>query len=98
MVWSPLSLAASTLLLPLQLLEHGVEAAEVAFPVSAVALQPSVGFREGCCFEAARPPLGVASARDERGAFEHLAGLGDRRLADVDGGGKRRRGIVARCG
>src|SRR3989442_13958306 len=97
MVVSPLSPAASMPLLRLQLLEHGVEPSEVAFPVSAVGLPPPRGFPQRPGVEPARPPPCVAAAGDEPRAPPPLEGLGDCRLADVAGGGRPRGRGLAPC-
>jgi hypothetical protein len=61
-----------------------VEAPELAFPELPVLLEPLVDLPERRGDERARAALGVASARDEAGALEHLEVFGDRGLAQVE--------------
>ena len=68
----------------------GVEAVEAAFPELPVVLQPVRGVLERLGLQPARPPLCVASARNQSGVLEHLQVLGDRRQADRE----RRRDLV----
>ena len=53
-----------------------------------VALEPCGRGGERLRLEPARPPLGVAAARDQPGALEDLEMLGDRRLAHGEGLGE----------
>src|SRR5207248_5506102 len=64
-----------------QLIEQVVQALEVGLPEFAVAFEPFVGLRERLGFDAAGPPLGVAAARNQARAFQHLEVLGDGGLA-----------------
>src|SRR5881396_2853125 len=64
-----------------ELLEQGIEALVVTLPQPAVAFQPLGSLPQPLGLEAARPPLGVAAARNQAGALQHLQVLGDRRLA-----------------
>ena len=53
------------------------QAIETLFPEAAIALDPIGCLLERTCFEPARTPLRLASARDQTGAFEHLKMLRD---------------------
>src|SRR5256885_1639370 len=74
-----LSFSATLLLLRLQVLEVIVEAVETLFPETAVVLDPVGDILQRPGVEPAWPPLRLAAARDQSGAFEHLEVLGDRR-------------------
>ena len=53
-------------------LQVDVEPVEAGVPEGAVALHPLGGLPQRPGLEAARAPLGVAAARDQPGALEHL--------------------------
>jgi hypothetical protein len=64
-------------------LQNVVEARVALLPVLPVGRDPVGDQLETARFQAARPALGVAAARDQAGALEHLEVLGDRGLAHV---------------
>ena len=65
----------------LHFLEQGVEALEARLEQRAVVLQPAGGVGQRLGLEPAGAALGVAAARDQAGALQHLEMLGDRGLA-----------------
>src|SRR5438093_4451762 len=65
------------LVLPLQLSQVVFQAIEALLPELAVTLHPVGGFLETLRPEPARPPLRVATPRDEAGTLQHLQVLGD---------------------
>src|SRR5580704_3725379 len=76
-----LSFRAGTLfLVRLHFSQQSVEPLEPALPELAVTLEPCRGVGQWLGFEAARPPLGVAAAGNQTGAFQHFQVLGDCRL------------------
>src|SRR5215469_17745441 len=76
-------LAATPLLLALQLLQIHIEPIEALFPEFAIAPQPDVDVLERRALDAARPPLRFAAARDQARTLQHLQMLRHRRQAHV---------------
>src|SRR5688572_26202593 len=72
------------LLLGFQLLQVGVETIEARFPEGAIALGPFGDFLDWSGVDPARPPLGLAAARDQSGTLEHAQVLRDGRHAHVE--------------
>src|SRR5262245_46835583 len=68
--------------LALKILQIVVEAVETFVPEAAVVLDPVGGGLEGAGLEPARPPLGLAAASDQAGAFEHFEVFGNAGQAD----------------
>src|SRR5947209_7676623 len=92
-----LLLALTLLLRHLQLLQVDLEAVEALVPQIAIMLEPVVDALEGDRLDAARPPLRLAPARDQAGAFQHLEMLRYRRQAHRKGLGEfRHRGFPKR--
>src|SRR5438105_12637280 len=81
---------ATLLLLRLKFPQVIVQAIEAFVPESAVAVDPVGDVLERPGFEPARPPLRLAAARDQPGAFQYLEVLGDRRQAHRERRGKLR--------
>src|SRR5579863_7553735 len=79
-----LVLAATWLLLGLQLLQIGCQSIQALFPEDAIFLQPIGGAFEGGGFEAARTELRVAAAGDEAGVLQDFEMLGDGGQAHVE--------------
>src|SRR6516164_9796705 len=79
------TLASMSLLLSLQLAEVAIEAAEAAFPVTAVTLRPLRHIAQRCRLQAAGTRGPAPSTSDQACALEHLQMLGDRRLAHREG-------------
>src|SRR5438093_4606100 len=65
------------LVLPLQFSQMVFQAIEALLPELAITLHPVGGFLETLRLEPARPPLRVATARDEAGTLQHFEVLGD---------------------
>lgn len=65
-----------------------LEAVKALFPEDAVVFQPVHGLLHRLGLDAAGAPLGVASAADELGAFQHLQVLGDGGKAHAERGGQ----------
>src|SRR6516162_1637222 len=81
------SAVIAILLLPaLQFAEIFVEAIKAFFPEATVVLEPLGGVLEWPRLNPAGPPLRLAAARDQPGAFQHLQVLGD-------GGKTHRKGL-----
>src|SRR5262245_31711285 len=82
--------AWSLLRLCLQFAQVIVEPVETLFPEAAIALEPIVDFLQRARLDPARPPLRLASARDQAGTLEHLEVLGNRRQTHIEGLGEFR--------
>src|SRR6185437_6630722 len=67
-------------LLRLHLVKQGVQALEAALPELAVAFQPPASIGEWLCLQPPRPPLRVASPRNQACPFQHLEMLRNRGL------------------
>src|SRR3546814_19995138 len=76
--------------LHLQLVEVALQAVEALLPELPIALQPAGGVLQRGRVEPAGAPLGLAAARDQPGALQHLEMLGDGGQADVAGPGPLR--------
>src|SRR5207247_9255268 len=83
-----LLLAPTFLLLPLELAQIVVQAAEALFPETVIVLQPVCGALERTRLEPAGPPLRLAPARDQTGALQHFQVLGDGGEAHLEGPGQ----------
>src|ERR1700722_2411280 len=81
---SALVLAATLLLLALQLLQVVFEAIEALLPEDAILIEPVGRVLERTRFEAAGTELGIAAATDQAGTFQDLQMLGDCRKAHVE--------------
>src|SRR5215831_171840 len=65
----------------LQLLQIGIQAIETLVEKTPVMIEPVVDVLERARFNPARPPLRLASARDQAGALQYFEVFGDRRKA-----------------
>src|SRR5690242_15476788 len=84
-----LLLAAMSLLLLLQFAQIIVQPIETLLPETPILLQPVGGVLKRTGLEPAGPPLCLATARDQAGAFQHLEVLGDGGQAHREGRGQR---------
>src|SRR6185437_4095630 len=82
--WSESVLAATSLLLALQLFQVVLQPVEALFPEDAIVFQPIGGIFQRACFEPARSPLRLAAARDQAGMFEDLEVFRDGGEAHVE--------------
>lgn len=72
----------------LQFFQVVLKAVKALFPEDAIVFQPVHGFLHRLGLDAAGTPLGVASATDELGTFQHLQVLGDGGQAHTERGGQ----------
>src|SRR5262245_44500050 len=80
-----------------EFLEVGGHLVEALLPEAPIDRQPVVDGLKAVWFELARPPLGLAAARNEACALEHLEMPRDRRQADLEGLGQLVHGGLAVC-
>src|SRR5438128_464933 len=83
-----LFLAATLLLLRLQLLQVNVQAVETLLPKAAIFFEPIVDAFQRPRLDPAGPPLRFAPPRDQPGALQHLEMLGDGGAAHLEGLGE----------
>jgi len=82
-------------LLRLQCLKVTVEAIQALLPELAVLLDETGGFLQRACFKVARPPLRLATTRDQPGTFQYLQVFGNGGCADFERGGQFGYGCLA---
>src|SRR4029077_16389463 len=90
-VWLVIATLLNTLLvavLPLQLLQVGIQAIEALVEETPVMAEPVGDVLERARLDAARPPLRLTAARDQAGAFQHFEVFGNRREAHGERLGK----------
>src|ERR1700687_4520107 len=84
MSFATLSLASTSLLLPVQFPEVLVQPIESLLPDHAIPSDPIVDVLERACRERRRPPLRLLAARNQPGTLEHLQVLTDRGQAHFE--------------
>jgi hypothetical protein len=81
-------MSRSRINLTLDLAQVIVQAVEAGFVYAAITLEPFVDVFKGARLQPARPPLRLASLRDQAGMLQHLQVLGNRRQAQLKGLGQ----------